>query len=163
MAAKQGKYSLLMLIFTIFIASCATNPYKTSLNSTIDNSKTFDTSAQKCYLASKAVLLKRGFLIEKDEPNAFSFVATRYFPSGKDSTVVVVNINVLQNSQNKSTVFISAMQYENVIRTTTQTTLLGLVPIGSTATTSKQSEKSITDKQFFDTFFKELSNELRQI
>lgn len=160
---KQGKLSLLMLIFAIFLSSCATNPYKSALNSTIDNSKTFDISAQKSYLAAKSVLLKRGFLIEKDKPNAFSFIATRYFPSGKDSTVVVVNINVLQNAQDKSTVFISAMQYENVIRTTTQTTLLGLVPIGSTATTSKQSEKSITDKQFFDTFFKELSNELKQV
>ncbi len=160
---KQNKFVLIVLFLTIFLSSCATNPYKSALNSTIDNSKTFDVSAQKSYLAAKSVLLKRGFLIEKDEPNTFSFIATRYFPSGKDSTVVVVNINVIQNSQDKSTVFISAMQYENVIRTTTQTTLFGLVPIGSTATTSKQSEKSITDKQFFDTFFKELSNELKQV
>lgn len=161
---RQNKFNLLLILFlTIFLVSCATNPYKTALNSSIDNSKTFDVSPSKIYLASKAVLLKRGFIIEKEEPNAFNFVASRYFPSGKDSTVVIVNINVLQNEPNKSTVFISAMQYENVIRTTTQTTLFGLVPIGSTATTSKQNEKSITDKKFFETFFNELSKELNHV
>lgn len=74
-----------------------------------------------------------------------------------------MNINVLQNEPDRSTVFISAMHYENIIRTTTQTTLFGLVPIGSTATTSKQNEKSITDKRFFEKFFNELSKELNHV
>lgn len=150
-----------VMIFVILaLAGCGGNAYEKVFNDdqTI-NARTFNASAEDCYLACKRAVLDQNFTIESDDAQGKAFKAIKYFPSGKDSTVLEISINIMGSDRPK--VYANAVQYVDKVRTTTQTTMLGLVPIGSSATKVKQNEESIEDKDFYNRFFASVDKELK--
>ena len=59
------------------------------------NVRTFNSSVDNCYLAAKRAVLSQNFRIEKEDLQAKSFTAARYFEDGKDSIVLTANANVI--------------------------------------------------------------------
>ncbi|HYA90617.1 MAG TPA: DUF2242 domain-containing protein [Thermodesulfobacteriota bacterium] len=111
-------------------------------------------------MAGKRAVLNQNFRIEREDLQARSFTAARYFEKGKDSVVVTVNANVIAAGKDKSTVYASATQHVEKVRVKTDRALLGLVPAGSEATKVKQEERTIEDKDFYNKLFVSLEKEL---
>ncbi|MCL5237138.1 MAG: DUF2242 domain-containing protein [Nitrospirae bacterium] len=150
-----------MLALTFVSAGCAGNVYSNVFNDqNSPNVKNFDATADVSYNATKKAVLLQNFKIEKEDIQGKSLTAVRYFEDGKDSTVLTININVMDAGQGKSTVYASAVQHREVVRVTTDRTFFGLVPVGSTATKTKQNEKTIEDTAFYEKLFAEIEKEL---
>ena len=157
---RRYLYAAALGLALLALAGCGGNAYERVFNNdqTI-NARSFNASSEDCYLAAKRAVLDQDFTIEAEDSQARDFKAIRYFPSGKDSTVLEMSINVIGSDKTK--IYASAIQYVDKVRTKTQTTLLGLVPIGSSATKVKQNEESIEDKDFYNRFFEAVEKELK--
>ncbi len=151
-----------MFLIAMLMTGCASSAYKNVFNNeNSPNVKTFSASPDDCYTAGKRAVLSRNFRIEREDLQARSFTAARYFEDGKDSTVVTVNANVIAAGKDKSTVYASATQHVEKVRVKTDRALLGLVPAGSEATKVKQEERTIEDENFYKKLFAALEEELR--
>jgi hypothetical protein len=151
----------LMFIAVMVSAGCATNAYKDVFNDeTGPNIKTFSAMPDDCYLAAKRAVLSQNFRIEKEDLQAKSFTATRYFDSGKDSIVLTINANVISAGKDKATIYASAVQHVEKVRVKTDRTLFGLLPVGSEATKVKQEEKTVEDEEFYNKLFAAVDKEL---
>lgn len=159
---KRYPAAALSFLLILALTGCGGNAYEKVFNNdqTI-NARTFSASAEDCYLACKKAVLDQNFTIEADDAQLKAFRAIKYFPSGKDSTVLEMSINIIGSERPK--VYANAIQYVDKVRTTTQTTLLGLVPIGSSATKTKQNEESIEDKDFYNRFFASVEKALKAV
>jgi len=152
---------LTMFLMAVLITGCATSGYKNVFNDeNSPNVKTFHVLPDDCYIASKRAVLSQNFRIEREDLQARSFTAARYFEDGKDTIVVTINANVIAAGKDKSTVYASATQHVEKVRVKTERTLLGLVPAGSEATKVKQEERTIEDKDFYNKLFAALEKEL---
>ena len=125
------------------------------------NVKAFNASVDNCYLATKRAVLSQNFRIEKEDLQAKSLTAARYFEDGKDSTVLTVNANVIAAGSDKATIYINAVQHVEKVRTKTQSTFFGLIPIGSEATKTKQEERTVEDMDFYKKFFEAVEKEIK--
>ena len=105
--------------------------------------RTFNASVENCYLAAKRAVLSQNFRIEKEDLQAKSFTAARYFEDGKDSIVLTANVNIIASGKDKATIYVSAVQHVEKVRTKTDRTFFGLIPVGSEATKVKQEERTI--------------------
>jgi hypothetical protein len=152
---------LAMFLMIVLITGCATGGYKDVFNDEKSpNVKTFNVLPDDCYIASKRAVLSQNFRIEREDLQARSFTAARYFEDGKDTIVVTINANVIAAGKDRSTVYASATQHVEKVRVKTERTLLGLVPAGSEATKVKQEERTIEDKEFYNKLFAALEKEL---
>jgi hypothetical protein len=125
------------------------------------NVRAFNASVDNCYLAAKRAVLSQNFRIEKEDLQAKSLTAARYFEDGKDSTVLTINANVIAAGSDKATIYINAVQHVEKIRTKTQSTFFGLIPIGSEATKTKQEERTVGDEDFYKKFFEAVEKEIK--
>jgi len=145
----------------VLMTGCATAGYKDVFNDeNSPNVKTFNVLPDDCYIASKRAILGQNFRIEREDLQARSFTAARYFEDGKNTVVVTINANVIATAKDKSTVYASATQHVEKVRVKTERALLGLVPAGSEATKVKQEERTIEDKDFYNKLFAALEKEL---
>jgi len=150
-----------MFLMAVLITGCATSGYKDVFNDeNSPNVKTFNVLPDDCFIASKRAVLSQNFRIEREDLQARSFTAARYFEDGKDTIVVTINANVIAAGRDKSTVYASVTQHVEKVRVKTERTLLGLVPTGSEATKVKQEERTIEDKDFYSKLFAALEKEL---
>ncbi|MCL4537293.1 MAG: DUF2242 domain-containing protein [Nitrospirae bacterium] len=150
-------------VFIFFLSACGgSEVYKDVFNKDGGpNVKAFNESVDNCYLAAKRAVLSQNFRIEKEDLQAKSFTAARYFEDGKDSTVLTVNANVIATGNDKATIYISAVQHVEKVRTKVDRTFLGLIPVGSEATKVKQEERTIEDEEFYKKFFEAVEKELK--
>ena len=164
---KRNKLKTALLITFLMAAlttGCATGGYKDIFNdANSPNVKTFNVLPDDCYIASKRAILGQNFRIEREDLQARSFTAARYFQDGKNTVVVTINANVIAAGKDKSTVYASATQHVEKVRVKTERTLLGLVPAGSEATKVKQEERTIEDKDFYNRLFAALEKELGMV
>ncbi len=159
-----GSAVLIVFLMAILTAGCATSAYKDVYkDENSPNVKTFNVLPDDCYVATKRAVLSQNFRIEREDLQARSFTAARYFEHGKDSTVVTVNSNVIAAGKDKSTVYASATQHVEKVRVKTDRTLLGIVPAGSEATKVKQEERTIEDKDFYNKLFAAIEKELNTV
>ena len=150
-----------VLLMAILTTGCATSAYKNVFKDGKSyNIKNFDALPDHCYLAAKRAVLSKNFRIEKEDLQARSFTAARYFEDGKDCIVVTVNANVIAAGKDKSTIYASATQHVEKVRVKTDRTLLGLLPVGSEATKVKQEERTIEDEDFYNKLFAAIEKEL---
>ncbi|MCL5061715.1 MAG: DUF2242 domain-containing protein [Nitrospiraceae bacterium] len=152
-----------LLVMLIFFSSCSSPQVYKDVFNTDDgpNVKAFNASVDNCYLAAKRAVLSQNFRIEKEDLQSKSFTAARYFEDGKDSTVLTVNANVIAAGSDKATIYINAVQHVEKIRTKTQSTFFGLIPIGSEATKTKQEERTVEDVEFYKKFFEAVEKEIK--
>jgi hypothetical protein len=158
---KPRSAVLLMFLMAILTTGCATSAYKNVFkDENSPNVKTFNALPDNCYLAAKRAVLSQNFRIEREDLQARSFTAARYFEDGKDSIVVTVNVNVIAAGKDKSTVYASATQHVEKVRVKSDRALQGLLPVGSEATKVKQEERTIEDKDFYNKLFAAIEKEL---
>jgi len=105
--------------------------------------------------------LSQNFRIEKEDLQTKSFTAARYFEDGKGSIVLTVNVNVIATGKYNATVYTSAVQHVEKVRTKIDRTFLGLIPVGSEATKVKQEEKTVEDTEFYKKFFEAIEKEIK--
>lgn len=159
---------LLCLVF--FLSGCATfspseEVFKEKANI---NSRTYDISIDVCLDALKQAILKKNFSLTYEDKEAKRLQATRYFQKGKRSTVIVLNANLQSLEENKTTVFLNAIQTTEKLYAKSHTRFfLGLIPLpgggGEEAERIKEGEKTIEDKEFYEGFFKEIEEEIKRI
>ena len=154
---------ILFLLFIFLLSACGSpQVYKDVFNKDGGpNVKVFNASVDNCYLATKRAVLSQNFRIEKEDLQAKSFTAARYFEDGKDSTVLTVNANVIAAGSDKATIYISAVQHVEKVRTKIDRTFFGLIPIGSEATKVKQEERTVEDVEFYKKFFDAVEKEIK--
>jgi len=155
------RFPFLPLILFIFLSTCAgPQVYKDVFNKD-GGPNTFNAFVDTCYLAAKGAVLSQNFRIEKEDLQAKSFTAARYFEDSKDSIVLTVNANVIASGNNKATIYISATQHVEKVRTKTQSTFFGLIPISSENTKTKQEERTVEDVDFYKKFFEAVEKEIK--
>lgn len=152
----------IILIFLIF--ACTPQVYKDVFNTENGpNVKSFNASVDNCYLAAKRAVLSQNFRIEKEDLQAKSFTAARYFEDGKDSIVLTINANVIAAGKDNATIYISAVQHVEKVRVKIDRALLGLLPVGSEATKVKQEERTVEDLEFYKKFFDAVEREIKTL
>ncbi|MDP2681800.1 MAG: DUF2242 domain-containing protein [Deltaproteobacteria bacterium] len=157
---------ILFLLPILLLFACSRQVYKDVFNTdTWPNVRTFNTSVENCYIATKRAVLSQNLRVEKEDLEAKSFTAARYFEDGKDSTVLTVNANVLASGNDKATIYISAVQHVEKVRVKTDRLglSLGLIPVGSEATKVKQEERTVEDAEFYKKFFDAVEKEIKVI
>ena len=93
-------FPFLLMIFLSLSACGGSQVYKDVFNKDGGpNVRTFNSSVDTCYLAAKRAVLSQNFRIEKEDLQAKSFTAARYFEDGKDSIVLTANANVIASRQ----------------------------------------------------------------
>ena len=157
------RFFFLPIILILFLSACGgPQVYKDVFNKDGGpNVKAFNASVDNCYLATKRAVLSQNFRIEKEDLQAKSLTAARYFEDGKDSIVLTVNANVIAAGSDKATIYISAVQHVEKVRTKVDRTFLGLIPVGSEATKVKQEERTIEDEEFYKKFFEAVEKEIK--
>jgi len=152
-----------LFVILLFLSACGgPQVYKDVFNTDSGpNVRTFSASVDACYLAVKKAILTQNFRIEKEDPQAKSFTAARYFEDGKDSIVLTLNANVISAGSDKATIYISAVQHVEKVRTKVDRTFFGLIPIGSEATKVKQEERTVEDLEFYKKFFEAVEKEIK--
>ena len=156
---------IVFLLLILLLSACGSSQvYKDVFNKDGGpNVKTFNASVDACYLAAKKAVLSQNFRIEKEDSQAKSFTAARYFEDGKDSIVLTVNANVIASGKDKATIYVSAVQHVEKVRTKTDRTFFGLIPVGSEATKVKQEERTVEDVEFYKKFFDAVEKEIKAL
>ncbi|MBU4320290.1 MAG: DUF2242 domain-containing protein [Thermodesulfovibrionales bacterium] len=154
-----------LFIILIFLSACGSpQVYKDVFNKDGGpNVRTFNASVEDCYLAAKRAVLSQNFRIEKEDLQAKSFTAARYFEDGKDSIVLTANANIIAAGKDKATIYVSAVQHVEKVRTKTDRTFFGLIPVGSEATKVKQEERTVEDAEFYKKFFDAVEKEIKAL
>ena len=154
-----------LFVILIFLSACGSpQVYKDVFNKDGGpNVKVFNASIDNCYLATKRAVLSQNFRIEKEDLQAKSFTAARYFEDGKDSIVLTANVNIIAAGKDKATIYVSAVQHVEKVRTKTDRTFFGLIPVGSEATKVKQEERTVEDAEFYKKFFDAVEKEIKAL
>ncbi len=155
------RFFFLAIILILFLSACGgPEVYKDVFNKDGGpNVKAFNASVDNCYLATKRAVLSQNFRIEKEDLQAKSLTAARYFEDGKDSTVLTINANVIAAGNDKTTIYISAVQHVEKVRVQSERFLF--IPIGSQATKTKQEERTVEDVEFYKKFFEAVEKEIK--
>ncbi len=151
----------------LFLSGCATfspseEVFKEKANI---NSRTYDASVNACFDVLKQVILKKNFSLASEDKEAKRLQATRYFQKGRRSIVIVLNANLQSPGENKTTVYLNAVQSTEKLYSQSHTRFfLGIVPLpgggGETAERLKEGEITIEDQKFYEGFFDEIKDEI---
>jgi len=129
----------------------------------------FAASAEDLYAAASRAVLGNNFRIEKEDAGRRNFVAAKYTTDGDKTVVLAVSVYVKDEGNGKSIAFTSAVQTVNKTRITYSYFYLPLIALisiqtpirsGSTATTTKEEEKTVDNPDFYSRLFKSIDNEL---
>lgn len=158
-----------LLCLVLFLSGCATfSPSKELFKGKENiNSRTFDTSIDNCFNALKQVILKKNFSLRYEDEKLEKLQAIRYFQKGKRSIAIVLNANLQLIEENKTTIYLNAIQTTEKLYTKSHARFfLGLIPLpgggGETAERLKEGERTIEDKKFYQEFFGEVGKEIEK-
>jgi len=153
----------------LFLCSCATfspsgEVFKEKANI---NSRTYDAPVNACFDILKEVILKKNFSLASEDKEAKRLQATRYFQKGRKSIVIVLNANLQSLGENKTTVYLNAVQTTEKLYAQSHTRFfLGLIPLpgggGETAERLREGESTVEDQKFYEGFFDEIGDEIRK-
>ena len=153
----------------LFLSGCATfspseEVFKEKANI---NSRTYDASVSACFDTLKQVILKKNFSLASEDKDTKRLQATRYFQKGKRSIVIVLNANLEPSEENKTTVYLNAVQTtEKLYSQSHARFFLGLIPLpgggGESAERLKEGEITVEDQKFYEGFFEEIGEEIRK-
>ena len=161
---KTKIFAFLIPIF--LIAGCATPAYKQVFNEKpISNSKEFSVSQDKLFQATINALCARNFIIENEDKEKGFILGKRSFQHGKKTTVLLVQGKITQGNENKSTLYLNALETTDVAYIADRTRFfMFIIPLpgggGKEANSIKQEEKTIQDEEFYSNFFKAIEAEI---
>ena len=156
-----------LIIGLFFLSGCATfNPSEEVFKEKANiNSRTYDASVNACFDTLKQVILKKNFSLASEDKETKRLQASRYFQKGKRNIVIVLNANLQSSGENKTTVYLNAVQTTEKLYSQSHTRFfLGLIPLpgggGETAERLKEGEITIGDQKFYEGFFDEIGEEI---
>lgn len=159
----------LVIISVLFVSGCATfSPSKeVSKEKANINSRTYDASINACFDVLRQVILKKNFSLASEDKEAKRLQATRYFQKGKRNIVIVLNANLQSLEENKTTVYLNAVQTTERLYTRSHARFfLFIIPLpgggGEEAVKLKEEESTIEDKKFYEGFFDEIDTEIKK-
>lgn len=165
----MGKKLFILSLGILFLSGCATfspseEVFKEKTNI---NSRTYDASVNACFDTLKQVILKKNFSLASEDKEAKRLQATRYFQKGRRSIVIVLNANLQSLGENKTTVYLNAVQTTEKLYAQSHTRFfLGIIPLpgggGETAQRLKEGEITIEDQKFYEGFFEEIGEDIRK-
>jgi len=159
-----------VLFFIFFLSGCATfspsgEVFKEKANI---NSRIYDASINACLDVLKQVILRRNFSLVSEDKEAKRLQATRYFQKGRRSIVIVLNANLQSPGENKTTVYLNAVQTTEKLYAQSHTRFfLFIIPLpgggGEEAVKLKEGEITVEDKKFYEGFFEEIAEEIKKL
>ncbi|HOK80411.1 MAG TPA: hypothetical protein PK354_06145 [bacterium] len=126
------------------------------------NARTYDAPPQFCFLALKRIFLKNNFTLLKEDTQLNKIEAIKHFDKGNLSVDLLIQANLESMENNKTQVYLNAVQTTKTIYATRKTLLIIPLP-GSTQVTQATKEGTIEDKKFYEVFFKAIEEELKTL
>ncbi|HPO51900.1 MAG TPA: DUF2242 domain-containing protein [bacterium] len=157
---------LLVLVLAGVLTGCATfTPSKEVFSKKQNfNVRIYDTPIETCWIAVKQTLLKNNFTISVEDRQLNRFQATKSFDKGSLSITVNTQFTLQQHEDNKTQIFLNATQTKKKIYTARRTVPLLIIPIpAGTEASQTQTEETIEDKKFYDTFFNQVEAEIKTL
>ncbi len=162
------------ILFSLSVTACSStgNVYDGAFSSSqapAGAPETVQGDQSKVFNSVKWVLIKQGFVIQKNDPAAGTVVAERDYvdPSEPDKSYLIdVNVAVQEgNQKGSSMVAVSATQ--NTILHTKEHTwwhllwILPIIPTGTVYETVATGEGTVGDKAFYSNFYDQLRQQMR--
>ncbi len=149
-----------LIILVLLCSSCSsTQLYKEVMkDSEAFNSKSYNVSQDVLLPAVVETFMLKKFIIENEEPDQGLITGTRYFNRGKNNSIIALQAKFIKRSDQRTTIFLNAVETteKNFVQDKTRFFLF-LVPLpgggGKQASTMKESEKIVEDKEFYDILF----------
>lgn len=161
----------IFLLFTVFlITGCATAPiYKDIFKQEISyNSKEFTVSKDILYDATIRTICSKNFIIEKEDKENNFILAKRSLQRGRNTIILALQAKININQENKATLYLNALQTTERFFVADRTRFfMFIIPLpgggGKEATTVKEGEKVIEDKEFYQKFFLAIEKEINNL
>jgi hypothetical protein len=132
------------------------------------NQRSFAVSQRELYLATLKTIYAKNFMIDKESEEKDFIVARRSFQEGKKTTILIVQAKIVGDEQGgSSTLFLSGLETTERSYVADRTRfLLFIVPLpgggGKQASTTKEGERVINDKEFYKNFFNEIDKAINK-
>ena len=162
------KRILCLLILAILASGCGTpSVYREVFRDGPDqyNSRTFPYSQEIVYTALLKALYSRKFTVENENKDSGDLLAKRSFQKGKRTIALILQAKFIADSENKTTLFLTAMEISERLYVADRTRfLLFIIPLpgggGKEATKIKEQEKLIEDRDFYQQLFEAIEGEI---
>lgn len=161
---------VLSFMLSVFLAAgCVTPVYKEVFSDKSScNSRQFPVDKDALYRATLRTICARNFIIEKESQGDGFILAKRPFQRGKRTYILVLQASVSPDGKEKTTLYLNALQTAERYYVADHTRFfLWIVPLpgggGKEGTTIKEGEKIIEDKAFYQNFFVEIEEEIRNL
>ncbi len=164
----MDKRGIFLAVIFFLIAGCATSPiYKEIFKEDSGyNSKEFSVSKDILYDAAIRTICSKNFIIEKEDKENGFILAKRSLQRGKRTTILVLQAKITANQENKAALYLNALQTTERFFVADRTRFfLFIIPLpgggGREATTIKEGEKIIEDKEFYQNFLLAIEKEIK--
>jgi len=151
----------------ILVAGCAAPVYKEVFkDQQSGNSRQFPAGRDALYQATLRTICAKNFIIEKESLNDGFILAKRSFQRGKRTYILVLQANLSPDEKEKTTLYLNALQTTERYYVADRTRFfLWIVPLpgggGKEGTSIKEGEEIIEDKAFYQKFFYEITEQLK--
>jgi len=162
------KMRVLGFVWVVFlVAGCAAPVYKEVFkDQPSGNSRQFPVGRDALYQATLRTICAKNFIIEKESLNDGFILAKRSFQRGKRTHILVLQANLSPDEKEKTTLFLNALQTTERYYVADRTRFfLWIVPLpgggGKEGTSIKEGEEIIEDKEFYQKFFSEIGEQIK--
>ena len=157
-----------ILVFStlIFFGCASSHVYREVMDEDSSyNSKELSFSKDVVYKAVEKTILGKNFIIEKEDKENGFLVGKRAFQKGKRTIVLLLQAKITSEEENKSTVFLSAIETKEASYLADRTRFfLWLIPLpgggGKEASRVKEGEDVIKDKKFYQNLFMTIEKQI---
>ncbi len=160
--------SIYVFVLIIFLsAGCATPAYKEILKEKpVYNSSSFDVSQNILYQATLRAMFAKSFFIEKEDEEKGFILAKRSFQRGRKTVVLLLQAKIIPCETNKVNLYLNAFQTTERCFVADRTRFfMWLIPLpgggGKEATSIKEAEAVIEDREFYQNLFTEINAQVR--
>lgn len=149
-----------LLFFSFFVNGCGGNPAYRSVfrEKAAYNSKKFPVSKDILFNAVLKAVYSKQFIVDKEELESGFILAKRVFQKGKKTTVLLIQAKITSDSEQKSALFINAIQTTERLFIADRTRFfMFIIPLpgggGKEAKKITEEERQIEDRKFYNDFF----------
>jgi len=162
------KKNISLIILSIFLLSACggTAVYKDVFKTEKrPNVRTFNASVDDCWLAVSRAVLSQNFKLEKEDTQTKFLQASKYFQEGKKTITLTFTARVKPAQPGRCTVYANAVQTVERLHVKKDYFWLLIIPTpivtSSEATTVKEEEETVEDKNFYKRLFDSIGREVR--
>jgi hypothetical protein len=159
---------ILILTAPFLVSGCSAPTYRQVFREKASsNSKEFLVSKNDLYHATVKALCANNFIIENEDLEKGFILGKMSFQRGRKTIVLLVQSKIVEESENKSVVYLNAMETTEVSYVADRTRFfLFIIPLpgggGKEASSIKLKEKTVQDKAFYKNFLKTIEKEIRK-